>query len=47
MQQTRIGLVRWLVEHDSPSDLAIQYTGGCVADGKNPLKPGEVVRISL
>lgn len=40
-------LVRSLLEHDSPSDLAILYTGGCVADGKNPLKPGDVARISL
>jgi len=38
-------IVEWTQAHDSPPDLVIIYTGGCVADG--PLEAGDVVRISL
>ena len=38
-------IVKWVTEHDSPPDLVIIYTGGCVADG--PLEEGDLVRISL
>ena len=38
-------IVEWTMAHDSPPDLVIIYTGGCVADG--PLEAGDVVRISL
>ena len=40
-------LVRWAVAHDSPPDLAILYTGGCVAVGETPLQAGDAVRISM
>ena len=40
-------LVRWTVAHDTPPDLVILYTGGCVAIGDVPLKAGDVVRIGM
>ena len=40
-------IVRWTVAHDSPPDLTIIYSGGCVAAGQTPMEPGDVVRISL
>jgi 2-dehydro-3-deoxy-D-arabinonate dehydratase len=40
-------IAKWVVDHDSPPDVVLIYTGGCVADGQNPLKPGDIVRISL
>ena len=38
-------IVEWVTAHDSPPDLVIIYTGGCVADG--PLEEGDIVRIGL
>ena len=38
-------IVEWTVAHDSPPDLVLIYTGGCVAEG--PLEAGDVVRITL
>ena len=38
-------IVKWVTAHDTPPDVVIIYTGGCVADG--PLEDGDVVRISL
>jgi 2-dehydro-3-deoxy-D-arabinonate dehydratase len=40
-------LVRWSAAHDTPPDLVILYTGGCVAAGDSPVQDGDVVRISL
>ncbi len=40
-------IVASTVAHDSPPDLAIQYTGGIVASGESPLEAGDVVRISM
>ena len=40
-------IVRFSVTHDSPPDLVAYYTGGCVADGQNPMQPGDIVRISM
>lgn len=40
-------LVRWAVAHDTPPDLALLYSGGCVASTQTPLQAGDVVRISL
>jgi|GEM_PF-1815249 2-dehydro-3-deoxy-D-arabinonate dehydratase len=40
-------IVNWSVEHDSPPDVVVYYTGGCVAGGEEPMQPGDVVRISL
>ena len=39
-------LVGWTVAHDSPPDLAVLYTGGCVASANTTLQAGDVVRIS-
>ena len=38
-------ILKWAVAHDTPPDLMLIYTGGCVAAG--PLEAGDVVRISL
>ena len=38
-------IIRWVTDHDSPPDLMVIYTGGCVADG--PLEAGDLVKISL
>ncbi len=40
-------IVRWSAEHDSPPDVVIYYTGGCVTGGEAPMQPGDVVRISM
>ena len=40
-------LVRWIVAHDSPPDLVILYSGGCVAASEAPLQAGDVVRITM
>ena len=40
-------LVRWSVAHDTPPDLAILYTGGCVVDAQTPMRAGDTVSIKL
>ena len=40
-------LVRWAVAHDTPPDLAILYSGGCVVVADTPVRPGDVVRITM
>lgn len=37
----------WGFRHDTPPDVALIYTGGCVADGDNPVQVGDVVRIEM
>ncbi|MBM3934240.1 MAG: fumarylacetoacetate hydrolase family protein [SAR202 cluster bacterium] len=47
LQRQPEDLVRWTVAHDTPPDLTIMYTGGCVADGNAAFQAGDVVTISL